>query len=100
VTQPKTPVGQSPAVDIVRIRADDNRGVAALALADHGLLVVSVVDNYDRLQGIIPGDEERLAVSPRQATDRPRQTSRRGSVGARRQSCRFTMQCTASSSAP
>lgn len=54
---PETPVRELMVRDIVRIRADADREVAARLLADHNLLALPVVDDEDRLLGIITPDD-------------------------------------------
>jgi magnesium transporter len=52
-----TPVRELMAADTVRIRADADREVAARLLTDRNLLAIPVVDEEDRLLGIITEDD-------------------------------------------
>jgi magnesium transporter len=53
----ETPVRELMAPDTVRIRADADREVAARLLTDRNLLAIPVVDDDDRLLGIITEDD-------------------------------------------
>ena len=57
LTRPDTPVSAVMARDPVRVRADADQETAARLLTDHNLLAVPVVDDDDRLLGIITQDD-------------------------------------------
>jgi magnesium transporter len=52
-----TPIGQLTRRDLVKVRADADQEVAARLLAERGLLAIPVVDERDRLLGIITADD-------------------------------------------
>jgi magnesium transporter len=54
---PNTPISQLTRRDLVKVRADADREVAARLLTDRGLLAIPVVDENDRLLGIITSDD-------------------------------------------
>ena len=57
LTRPETPVRDLMAPDIVRVRATADQETAARLLIDHNLLALPVVDDDDRLLGIITQDD-------------------------------------------
>ncbi len=57
LTRPDTPVRSLMISDAVRVRADADQETAARLLTDHNLLAVPVVDDQDRLLGIITQDD-------------------------------------------
>ena len=57
LTRPETPVRSLMIPDAVRVRADADQETAARLLTDHNLLAVPVVDEADRLLGIITQDD-------------------------------------------
>jgi magnesium transporter len=54
---PNTPISQLTRRDLVKVRADADQEVAARLLTDRGLLAIPVVDENDRLLGIITSDD-------------------------------------------
>jgi magnesium transporter len=54
---PRTPVGELMITDVIRVRADADREEAARLLTDHNLLALPVVDEENRLLGIITQDD-------------------------------------------
>ena len=57
LTRPETPVSQVMVRDPIRVRADADQETAARLLIDHNLLALPVVDEEDRLLGIITQDD-------------------------------------------
>jgi magnesium transporter len=57
LTRPETPVRSLMIPDAIRVRADADQETAARLLTDHNLLAVPVVDDEDRLLGIITQDD-------------------------------------------
>src|SRR5579884_914158 len=54
---PETPVGELAHRDLITVRAEADQEVAARLLADRGLLAIPVVDEHDRLLGIVTADD-------------------------------------------
>jgi magnesium transporter len=54
---PKTKVGEVMVGDVIRVRADADRESVARLLTDHNFLAIPVVDDDDRLLGIITQDD-------------------------------------------
>jgi magnesium transporter len=54
---PETPTGELAHRDLLTVRADADQEVAARLLADHGLLAIPVVDERERLLGIVTADD-------------------------------------------
>ena len=52
-----TPIGELTRRDLVKVRADADQETAARLLAERGLLAIPVVDERDRLLGIITADD-------------------------------------------
>lgn len=57
LSAPTTPISQITNRDVVKVRATDDQEVAARLLADRGFLALPVVDEQDRLLGIITADD-------------------------------------------
>lgn len=57
LAQPETPVRSLMIADVFRVRADADQEVAARILTDHNLLALPVVDDENRLLGIITEDD-------------------------------------------
>lgn len=57
LAQPNTPVRSLMIKDVFRVRADADQEIAARLLTDHNLLALPVVDEEDRLLGIITQDD-------------------------------------------
>ncbi len=57
LTKPATPVGDLMVADPFRVRADADQETAARLLVDNNLLALPVVDDQDRLLGIITQDD-------------------------------------------
>jgi Mg2+ transporter MgtE len=56
IADPQTPVTQLTAEEVIAVRADESDEAAAALLMKYDLLAVPVVDDQDRLLGIIPVD--------------------------------------------
>jgi magnesium transporter len=54
---PKTKVRDAMVTDVIRVRADADRETVARLLTDHNFLAIPVVDDTDRLLGIITQDD-------------------------------------------
>jgi magnesium transporter len=54
---PETSIGELVQRDLLSVRADADQEVAARLLADRGLLAIPVVDDCDRLLGIVTADD-------------------------------------------
>jgi magnesium transporter len=57
LSQPETPVSELMIADPFRVRADADQEIAARTLTDHNLLALPVVDEENRLLGIITEDD-------------------------------------------
>jgi magnesium transporter len=57
LSQPETPVHELMIADPFRVRADADQEIAARTLTDHNLLALPVVDDENRLLGIITEDD-------------------------------------------
>ena len=57
LSPPQTPVGDLMIADVIKVQADADREEAARLLTDHNLLALPVVDEANRLLGIITQDD-------------------------------------------
>lgn len=57
LNRPETPVGELMLVDIISVPVDADQEIAARLVNDHDLLAIPVVDDSDRLLGIITSDD-------------------------------------------
>jgi magnesium transporter len=81
IADPKTPVTQVMTRDVVVVRADESDEATAAALMKYDLLAVPVVDNDDRLLGIVTVDDLVDVMAERVGGRVPRRLDRIRRVG-------------------
>ena len=64
VAKPDTPISQFIRRDVVTVKLDANRDEVAAVMAKYNLMALPVVDEEDRLRGIITVDDALESVLP------------------------------------
>ncbi|HXG67760.1 MAG TPA: magnesium transporter, partial [Blastocatellia bacterium] len=69
ITPPATPLKRIMTPDVITVRTDTNQSEVARLIADHNLLAIPVVDEEDRLVGLVTVDDAMDVVEEEAAED-------------------------------